>query len=67
MDSGGRSERNRVGSDGGRTRYQGGTYQGYVMKEMAFSPGGSQAEWHRGYNCLSAQGSCALGFFFIRR
>ena len=47
MGSRGRSERIRVGSDGGRTRYQGGTYQGYVMKRWLSRYGTSQAEWHR--------------------
>ena len=39
MGSGGRSERERVGSDGGRTRYQGDAYRGVREEEMAFPAG----------------------------
>jgi len=46
MDFRGCTERQRVGCNGDRTRYPGGTYQGYVKKEMAFLREG-QAEWHR--------------------
>lgn len=44
MDSGGRSERqSQVASDGGRTRYQGGTYGLYVEKSgrMCVNLGGT--------------------------
>ena len=46
MDFRGCTERQRVGCNGDRTRYPGGTYQGYVKKEKVFLREG-QAEWHR--------------------
>ena len=62
MDSGGRSERKRVGSDGNAPVILCGAYHGYASEIASFP--GSEAEWHRGYSA-SARNAWRAGAFFI--
>ena len=62
MDSGGRSERKRVGSDGNAPVILAEHIMGMRVEIASLS--GSEAEWHRGYSA-SARNAWRAGAFFI--